>query len=67
MTGTATRSSARTAGDGRSATGAWQYHAPHGLGGPLARILSPARGIGQAARADFRLIVDFVGDTIIEG
>jgi hypothetical protein len=67
MTGTATRSSACSAGDGRGTTGARQYHASVGLGGPSAVKPSPARAIRHAAWVNFRLIVAFGGCTIIEG
>jgi hypothetical protein len=64
MTGTATRSAALNAGDGRGATGAWKYHAPYGVNEPSARNSSPARAIRQTAWTNFRLIVAFGGGTI---
>jgi hypothetical protein len=63
----ATRALARTDGDGRGATEAWQHHAPHGFNEPSTRILSSERGIGQAARTNFGLTGAFVGSTNIEG
>ena len=66
MTGTAIGSSVPNTGDGRGVTGARQYYASTGLEGPLAGNASPARAIRQAAWTNFRLIVAFVGGTIIE-
>ena len=66
MTGATSRSSARSAGDGRGVTGARQYHASAGLGGPLVRFPSPPRAVRQAAWANFRLIIAFAGGTVIE-